>query len=412
MTMDSTKPEWYTCTPLRFKGNDIFFARDSGLLCRGFHEAGVSCKAIMPGPAMPDDHPEDLIRTDFCNLEDPAWWSALGGKGVVFYAWGDGKYLKIARAIKESGLILITHLDTGGLFSLANGIPEYFGCLWRGIMGRRGINAGSLSYYSCQIVNTLTLRLFRVEYPRSKHFKTADIIGSISPISVQRISKICRAYGGDKLAAKVRHIPHPNASYMVYDAGIPKERLVIAVGRWDDEKVKGTDILMATVEKLAAADPDVRVEIYGPLASKMPGWHRSLEPSIRERIGLLGTIPNAELRMALQRARISLCTSLAEGYHTVSAEALCTGCSIVGPDVPEIPSMKWFTGDGFGTMAARNPAALADAALTELNAWDDGHRDPQTISSHWIKTLHAPRVAERILDIASELDQPDSKASS
>lgn len=395
-------PKWFTCTPIRFVGDQSFFARDSGLLCKGFQEIGVDCKAIMPGPPMDVDLTGDLIRTDYKNLEDPAWWKSLGGEGVVFYAWGDGRYLPIARAIKASGLIFISHLDTGGMFSVANGLPAYFGSLWRGIMGRRGVNIGSISYYAFRILNALSLRLIRVELPRSKHLKCADIIGAVSPISFQRISRICRAYGGDKLAAKVRHIPHPNASYMVYDPSITKERMVIAVGRWDDEKVKGTDILLATIEKLVSTDHSLTIEIYGPVASKMKAWHDRFPPPLRQRVRLLGLLPNAVLRLALQRARVSLCTSLAEGYHTVSAEALCSGCSVVGPDVPEIPSMKWFTEHGFGRMARREPSALAQAVLDELHSWDAGDRNPLRISEHWTSILHAPRVAELILGIASE----------
>jgi hypothetical protein len=80
----------------------LFFARDSGLLCKGFQAVGVHSKAIMPGPSMDGDLVADLIRTDYCNLEDPAWWRSLDAEGVVFYGWGSGKYVKIARAIRQA----------------------------------------------------------------------------------------------------------------------------------------------------------------------------------------------------------------------------------------------------------------------------------------------------------------------
>ncbi|MEI6177930.1 MAG: hypothetical protein WCS43_13650, partial [Verrucomicrobiota bacterium] len=113
--MKQESGKWFTCTPLRFKGDRTFFARDSGLLCKGFQEIGVACKAIMPGPPMDDDQTDDLIRTAYENLEDPAWWKTLNGEGVVFYGWGSGKYVKIVRAIKQADLLLVSHMDTAGM---------------------------------------------------------------------------------------------------------------------------------------------------------------------------------------------------------------------------------------------------------------------------------------------------------
>ena len=55
---------WFTCTPVEFGGGADFFARDSGLLCRGFQALGIDSRAVMPGPAKVLDEP-DLIRTDY-----------------------------------------------------------------------------------------------------------------------------------------------------------------------------------------------------------------------------------------------------------------------------------------------------------------------------------------------------------
>jgi glycosyltransferase involved in cell wall biosynthesis len=189
---------------------------------------------------------------------------------------------------------------------------------------------------------------------------------------------------------------------MRYDPDVPKECLVIAVGRWDDEKIKGTALLVDVIRDTILRHPEVVFEVYGPLSPKIERLSRELPDHLKPRLRLVGTVPNLELRRACQRARISLCTSLAEGYHTVSAEALCSGCSVVGPDVPEIPSMQWFTDGPYGTCAHRSASGLSDALLSELSAWSQGERDPISISKHWTAILHAPRVAERILRIAKE----------
>ena len=78
--------KWYTCTPVAFKGDHTFFSRDSGAFCKAFQRIGVESRAIMPTPAQEGDDP-DLIRTEYANLKDAAWWKSLGIDGVILYAW-------------------------------------------------------------------------------------------------------------------------------------------------------------------------------------------------------------------------------------------------------------------------------------------------------------------------------------
>ncbi|MFN6018274.1 MAG: glycosyltransferase [Verrucomicrobiota bacterium] len=382
---------------MRFTGDHTFFARDSGLLCKGFQEIGIECKAIMPGPAMDSDQSADLIRTDYSNLEDPAWWRYLEAEGVVFYGWGSGKYVKIARAIKQAGLIFVTHMDTAGMLGILNGPREFASTLWRVCLGEASNPLAGICRFALRLAYGSTIALLRNDFGRSQHLKQADLIGAITPIAMERIRKVGRVYGGEALAKRVQLVPHANASYMRYDTTIPKERLVVAVGRWDDAKVKGTDLLLQTSRLAAEKDPHLLIEIYGRPNKAMTQWHAKLPMNLQARILIKGVVPNTQITQGLQRARISLCTSLREGYHTVSAEAHCCGCSAVGPDVPEIPSMKWFAAEPFGRMATRDAASLANAIEKEMAAWDEGRRDPHEISRHWSEKLHAPRVAEQII---------------
>ncbi len=395
--------KWFTCTPVRFKGDHTFFARDSGLLCKGFQEIGIECRAIMPGPPMEGDQVDDLIRTEYSNLEDADWWRSLRGEGVVFYGWGAGKYARIAHAIRRAGLVLVSNMDTAGIVSILNGISSYSGNLWRVTAGERGKSVASILHFATRLVFAATVGLIHTDWRRAQHLKQAHLIGTISPIALDHIRKVCRIYGGEALASRVQLIPHSNASYMIPDPTLPKERLLVAVGRWDDARVKGTDLLIATAQMVTECDPDLVVEIYGQATDGMEKWHLGLPPKLREQVRLRGIVPNIDIKRALQRARVALCTSLRESYHIVSAEALCCGCSVVGPDVQEIPSMKWFTDGPFGRSAGRTATELAQAVLAELSDWDAGHRVPDVIAAHWNAILHAPQIARRIL---SMLDQP------
>ncbi len=97
---------WFTCTPVAFGGGADFFARDSGLLCRGFEALGGESRAIMPGmPRISDD--AGLSRTKYANLESTAWWKSHQLDGVVLYTWGSPVWRKIAAAIRQSGIFLV-----------------------------------------------------------------------------------------------------------------------------------------------------------------------------------------------------------------------------------------------------------------------------------------------------------------
>lgn len=190
---------------------------------------------------------------------------------------------------------------------------------------------------------------------------------------------------------------------MVPEEGGGKERLVVAAGQWDDERVKGTTLLKEVVEHLLQRDPAVKVEIYGRCPSWLGEWHGTLGAHDQLRVAMPGVVRNADLQGAYSRAKVSLCTSLRESFHISSAEALCCGCSVAGPEVPEIPSLKWFVGEGCGSLAKRTPRALADAVLGELKAWDNGARSADRIASLWQARLHAPQVARRILELIEKM---------
>ena len=356
----------------------------------------------MPGPEMEGDQIDDLIRTQYANLEDPEWWKSLEAEGVVLYAWGDGKYWKIARAIQSSGAKLVTHMDTAGILGIFNGLDVFVHSLWHSSTSKYGRGIKALLHTTLRFAYAVSVGLIKNDYRRILHLNCADIIGVISPIAADRIHKVCQFYGGDDMTSKIRLIPHPNASYMSFNPDISKERMVCAIGRWDDEVTKGTALLCQTMELLTVKDRYVQIEIYGRVPQSMRKWHESLNETTQSRILLKGVVTNSELKPALQRARISVCTSYREGYHTVSAEALCCGCSIIGPNVDSIPSLKWFTDGPHGDLAARNKDALTDCLLHELSKWDSGERDAAAISKKWTARLHASNVARQIIGLAND----------
>jgi glycosyltransferase involved in cell wall biosynthesis len=412
MASQVTPQIWFTCTPVRFPGNKGFFERDSGLLCKGFQAVGVSCRAIMPGPLMHDDCIDDLIRTEYRNLEDPTWWRSQKGEGVVLYAWGAARYFPVARAIRQAGYKLVSHIDSSGTFGILAGPMDYWRALWR-IQTALGLTPSSLAIFLAKFFSSFTWSLLKHDWGRARHLRQADLIGAVSPLAAQRIRKACRWYGGEALASRVRLLPHPVGLHMNY-ASQAKSPRIVAVGRWlpEDWRQKNPFLLMEVMACLLAARSDLECVVVGRMQEEWKAEFLKKVGVHRRRLRLLGQVPNQDLSALLQTTQVALCTSTHESFHIASAEALCCGCSIVAPGLPELPSLRWFTGENSGRLAFPNAMSLAQAVLKELDAWRVKTRSPEAISELWGRRLHADRVAAQIIqDVAMDSDSAQSSRS-
>jgi len=400
--------KFFTCTPVSFRGDPGFFARDSGLLCKGFQAIGVPCRAIMPGPEMPDDCREDLIRTPYQNLESAGWWKASGAQGVVLYAWGAPRYYPIARAIRQAGLKLVCNMDTSGTFGILGRPFEYWGAQWR-ILNGLGVSPSSVTMFFLKFLSSISWSLLKNDIGRARHLRQANLIGAVSPIAVQRIRRVCRWYGGTLLAAKVQLIPHAVSLHMNY-AGHPKEPQIVCIGRWhsEDWRQKNPRLLLETAARVLSRNPKAEFVVVGSMDPSLQRQFSDLAERTQGRLRLAGRLPNQEIAGLLQTAQISFCSSNHESFHIASAEALCCGCSVVAPDLPELPSLKWFTQEDSGRLAPRHPESLAQAVQEELTSWQEGHRDPAKIAEKWGRRLYADRVAAQILAFLET--QPESNS--
>lgn len=341
------------------------------------------------------------MRTPYANLENPLWWKSLRGQGVVLYAWGSPRYLPIARAIRQAGLSLVCNMDTSGMLGVLAGPVVYWGSLWR-IAHGIGHTPASWAWWLGRLVSSCTWSLVKTDPGRARHLRQAHLIGAVSPLAWQHLRRVCRWYGGEALASRVHLIPHPVNPQMQYN-GQRKRPLVVSVARWhrEDWRQKNPRLLMQTLALVLQENPEVTGQVVGRMEEEIKTeFLRTVGPH-RNRLILSGRIPNPDLVPLLQSAQISLCTSNHESFHIASAEALCCGCSVVAPDLPELPSLRWFTGESCGQLAEKSPERLAQGVTEELRLWRNHQRDASHIGSLWGGRLHADRVAERILHLLS-----------
>ena len=360
----------------------------------------------MPGPEMPDDCRDDLIRTPYRNLESADWWKATGAQGVVLYAWGAPRYYPIARAIRRAGLKLVCNMDTSGTFGVLGGAFEYWGAQWR-ILNGLGVSPSSVTMFFLKFISSISWSLLKNDTGRARHLRQADLIGAVSPIAVQRIRRVCRWYGGPSMAARVQLIPHAVSLHMNY-AGQPKQLRVVSVGRWqpEDWRQKNPRLLLETATRVLRRNPKAELVVVGSMDPTLEREFSALAVKAQGRLRVAGRLSNQEIADLLQTAQISFCSSNHESFHIASAEALCCGCSVVAPDLPELPSLKWFVGENSGRLASRDPAALAVALHEEMQVWSRGGRKPHSIASTWGERLHADRVATLILDLLGKKPGP------
>ncbi len=390
------KKKWYTCTPVSFRGDETFFQRDSGLLCRGLQALGYESRAIMPNPVREGDLPE-LIRTEYRNLFSADWWASLGLHGVLMYSWADPKYNGIVRAVRKAGIRLFVNIDNEGIIS-----P--FGTFWAYCRLQYDLRRFAGGPYAAWIGTALKVAarvpaVGVIDYPRMRHLAQADAVGVVSPIAAERVRQYCRHLGCGAVAKKIHCIPHPIASVAGY-GGEAKEAAVVAAGRWDAAFHKNPTLLVQVMAECLRRKMKVRFYIAG----------RGLEEHLRaaglaagqtDAVTYLGGVGHEVLTDMMRKSRVVLCTSRYESFHMVSAEGLCCGCSVVGPRRTGTPAFEYFVSHNSGTLAATYDApGYADALERELSLWEAGQRNAHKISAFALEQFQVTAVLQKILALS------------
>lgn len=387
-----------TATPKVFltvhETDSSFFSRDMGLTCRALREAGCESRVVMPEGPEARAHP-DVIRGSMSDLESADWWARLNPDAVVLCAWAAPRYTPVARAIRESGALLIARCDSGEPFSqwqktLRQSFRTHY--LAARYEGRSWAWACGYSL----LKTPLFYLPFLYDHRVVEHLAQAHLILSETPDIARSLGEFLRGKGRPELAGRVRCVPHPIMDGAGISGEAVKLRRILSVGRWDHYS-KNAPLLIRSLGRVLALRSDYEAHLYGGGDDVLRALVRRLPEAVRSRIVVRGRVDHEVLLSEYRNGRIFFAPSRSESFNMSAAEALCAGCSVVGSG--HISSFRYFASKNSGTPAARyTVASMAEALDAEIEHWETGGRDPAEIGRLWREEVCSTSVAARILE--------------
>ncbi len=219
-----------------------------------------------------------------------------------------------------------------------------------------------------------------------------------SPTAKERTMKVLAMKTRENFTSKIHVCPVPvSPLYTENTAESSPQNQIISIGRWDDVAQKNPRMLLKTITNILEAHLDFEAVIVGAGESLIKGWVNSLVPNIKSRISILGPLSPKEIKLHLNHSKIFFSSSRWESFGLAAAEALCSGCTLVGPD---LPPFRYLVAEGkTGTLAKGYSTATLYRALTEeIDLWDQGIRDPKMIATQWQHVLDYRIVAHDVLE--------------
>lgn len=377
------------------------FHRDNGLLVEAFRDLGHAAYLVCPEPA-PDESDDRLLVTGWENLLSAVWWRAQAPWGVILNTWGAPRFRRLHESILAACPRVVERLDTDGSRSPCLSFEDY---LQREISAWRDFQNPVKRRLAVPLATARTAAAWVfpawIDVPTVETLEKLPHVSAESPLAAERMRRLMRRYG--RSGANISCVPHP-----VDDSGLPnpaplteRENQVISIARWDADQ-KNLPLLLQTLEMFLHTHVAWRAFLPGQRPANWRILRNRFAPKTSARIDFPGVLERQQISEALARSKVFLTSSRHESFGIAAAEALCSGCSVVGPH--QIPSMPWFCGAKSGTIATRYTALhLADSLAVEADAWRRGERDTSEIARHWRKILGSRKVAERLASILAAL---------
>lgn len=366
--------------------------RDQGLLVDEARKQGYEAFLVCP-PTAPQVADARMIVAPYEDLSRGEWWVSQKPWAVVCNTWGASRFRQVWNAALQATPRLLERLDTDGIRSPRVEPWLFFYQFWSRLHDTHGPRLGPwLAPPVAAAQGAMQLLLpGLVDRKICEGIAGLPVVTAESPLAAARIRRLLGSLGYS--GGNVQLLPHP---VDLQNDAVPgpddKENLIVSVGRWNSHQ-KNFPLLYRTLASFLARNAGWSATLCGMPAENSATSH------CQDRIKTLGILDHRGVVDLLRKAKIFLMSSRHESFGIAAAEALCQGCSIVGPQ--HIPSVQWFTSCDSGTAARHYRAASLLGALdSESKAWaTNSLRNPQLIGMHWRNQLSAPSVFRKLMEL-------------
>src|SRR6266700_2530568 len=318
-------------------------------------------------------------------MASAGFWRREGVQRAIVCTWT--MYPEVIRALRAAGARVVSKCDSDGIISIRRHPFEHLKRMVLLQETARGRVGAVLEWFV-----RLGPRHRREMALVAGSYRAATAVVIESEPARAAYLRFLRRYDGSPEPAKVHTILNPVGRHFT-QATLPteKERLVVALGRWE-HPAKHARLMAATLRGFLARDPAARAVVVGRCGEAV---FSELDP---RRLRYLGPIPNHALVDIYARARVLISCSRWEGAPIAPNEALAMGCTVVAP---ALPAYRHLAGCGpFATLASARTARSLTAALTrEFAAWDAGARDLAGVAAYWRPQVDSHAVARRFLEL-------------
>ena len=339
------------------------------LVCRGIDEKSCEIPFTVASPA--DEASADFWRRlhvdlaiCFTNINAPETHRALREAGVFVVARADSDGQLGFRVFPAAAFLRIVHPATGPVDALKR--------------MRHFVNCWLFHHREFDVCTVQSI-------------EESDAVVIETELARDNLARFLRHCRREDLIARISIAPHPVADCFLDTPPTPDPgHCILCIGRWTDDQ-KNAPLMLATLQKILAGDPEVKILAAGAGAGEA---FRAIAGSAR--VEIVGYLPNQEIPALIDRCRFIMSSSRWEGHPISGLEALCRGRTVVGTPVPGFIDM---VGNGeFGSIAGKHTAgALSQAAFREIEAWDNHRRNPESIAAHWRPLVNHAVVVGKIL---------------
>ena len=256
----------------------------------------------------------------------------------------------------------------------------------------------SLSMLACFAAKGPMVATFHAAMARSR---ALHVFGTTLQPGLEKITgRIAVSPAARKVV--VEHLGHdavlvPNGVFVERFVGakpldnLPAGRRIVFLGRVDEAR-KGLSVLLEAMPSLVKLVPDVQLLVGGP------GDDVEVPPSARDRVHLLGLVPEADKARLYASADVYVAPNThGESFGIVLIEAMATGTPVVASD---LPAFRRVLDDGeAGVLFPVGDSGALASALADLLDDPERRRHLAAAGSRFVHAYDWRYVAKQVVDV-------------